>query len=51
MHGAAAVRGAAIARGRRARRVEATTAAILTSIKPREKGRSSDHVPVCLKFI
>ena len=34
-----------------ARRVEATTAAILTSIKPFEKGRSSDHVPVCVQFI
>ena len=34
-----------------ARRVEATTAAILTSIKPHEKGRSSDHVPVCVTFI
>ena len=33
-----------------ARRVEATTAAILTSIKPHEKGRSSDHVPVLVKF-
>ena len=33
-----------------ARRVEATTAAILTSIKPHEKGRSSDHVPVSVKF-
>ena len=33
-----------------ARRVEATTAAILSSIKPHEKGRSSDHVPVCVTF-